>query len=245
MAAVLAAGPRAVLSHRSAAVLWESRGTSRSAVEVTAPGHCRRPRIESHRTVLAVDEVTTHRGIPVTTVARTLFYLAAVVGHEHVEAALTEAEVRGLTSPTALDALLARHPGRRGAATPRRILAKRAEIGRAVTRSDLEVAFLAFVDAHHLPRPRTNARVDTHRGSEEVDAAWPEHGLIAELDSFGIHTTRRNFEGDRAKDRALTAADWRVVRITWRQLHRDRDGLAEEVRTLLRPRLPTDTVPAP
>ena len=87
-------------------------------------------------------------------------------------------------------------------------------------------------------------RVDRTLGATE-NAAWPQHGLLAELDSFGIHTTRRSFEGGRAKDRTLTAAGRRVVRITWRQLHQDCDGLAEELRTLLRSGLPTDTVPAP
>jgi len=66
-----------------------------------------------------------------------------------------------------------------------------------------------------------------------VDAAWHDHRLIAELDSYGIHTTRRNFEEDRARDRALTTAGWRVVRISWRQLHHDATPLAAQLRTLL------------
>jgi very-short-patch-repair endonuclease len=102
-----------------------------------------------------------------------------------------------------------------------------------VTRSELEAAFLAFLDAHGLPRPRTNARISHRTGTTEVDAAWDECRLIAELDGHAVHATRRSFEDDRARDRALTAAGWRVVRITWRQLHRSADALAAELRALL------------
>ena len=66
-----------------------------------------------------------------------------------------------------------------------------------------------------------------------VDAAWHDHRLVAELDSYGIHTTRRNFEEDRARDRALQAAGYRVVRITWRQLHEDRATVVSQLRSLL------------
>src|SRR5262249_29344566 len=110
-------------------------------------------------------------------------------------------------------------------------------IGRTVTRSDLEVAFLAFLDAHGLPRPRTNHTVELPAAGEPcIDAAWPDHRLVVGLDSYGIHTTRRNFEEDRARDRALTAAGWRVVPITWRQLHdQHQTTLAAELRALLGP----------
>jgi hypothetical protein len=235
MAAVLAAGPRAVLSHHSAAVFWGIRETSRSTPDVIAPRRLDRPRINARRVALPDDEITVHRGIPVTTPARTLFDLAAVLTRQQLEAAITEAEIKRLTSPTSLADLIARHPGRRGTANLRRILANHSEIGRTVTRSDLEVAFLAFLDAHGLPRPRTNATIELPNGRRPmVDAVWPDHRLVAELDSYGIHTTRRNFEEDRARDRALTARGWRVVRITWRQLH-DGDGsaLAAEISALL------------
>jgi hypothetical protein len=114
-------------------------------------------------------------------------------------------------------------------------LAHHDRIGATVTRSELEIAVLAFLDSHGLPRPRTNATIALRDGrTPMVDAAWPEQRLVSELDSYGIHTTRRNFEQDRARDRALTAHGWRVVRITWRQLHDGEQGaLAAEMNALL------------
>ena len=232
MAAVLAVGPDAALSHRSAAALWKIRSSSRPTIDVTAPRQCRRPGLETHRLALRLDEVTTHCGIPTTTVARTLFDLAGVVRPEHLAAAVTEAEIRPLTSPTSLADLVERYPGRRGSAALRRILERRHEIARMVTKSDLETAFLAVVDAHGLPRPRTNTRIPVP-GEPMVDAAWREQRLVAELDSYGIHTSCRNFESDRARDRELQAAGWRVVRITWRQLTTDADTIVRQLRVLL------------
>jgi predicted transcriptional regulator of viral defense system len=233
MAAVLAAGTGAVLSHRSAAALWRISDKVPATIDVIAPRHRRsRPPLVVHRIRLESDEVTVVRGIPVTTPARTLLDLTAVLEPRQLERAITEAEVQRLTSPTSIDALIERHPNRRGTAALRRIVAKRHEIGKTVTRSELEAAFLAFVEDHGLPRPRTNTRIHVP-GGLVVDAAWPDERLVVELDSYGIHTTRRNFEDDRARDRALTVAGWRTVRVTWRQLHADAPALAVALRTLL------------
>jgi predicted transcriptional regulator of viral defense system len=119
MAAVLAAGPGAVLSHRSAAALWGMRRTSRAAIDVTAPRRCRRAGIEAHRAELSPDEVTVHDGIPVTNLARTLFDLAAVVTAQQLKHALNQAEIRRLASPVSLAALIARHPRRRSSTSRR------------------------------------------------------------------------------------------------------------------------------
>lgn len=235
MAAVLAAGDGAVLSHRSAAALWGIRATGRSTPEVIAPRRVDRPGIDARRIALPADEVTVESGIPVTTPARTLFDLAQTLTIQQLEAAITEAEIKRLTSPTSLAALVARHPKAPGTAGLRRILRDPRRLGRTVTKSDLEIAFLAFLDAHGLPRPRMNATIELANGRRPmVDAAWPDRRLVAELDSYGIHTTRRNFEEDRARDRSLTAHGWRVVRITWRQLHDgDTSALAAEITALL------------
>ena len=142
-----------VLSHRSAAALWGVRDGDRrrstSSRRITPPQGDRHPPRRA-----AADEVTTERGVPVTTPARTLFDLAGVLTRQQLEAAITEAEVRRLASPTSLADLVARYPGRRGIATLRRILGDTGRIGRTLTRSELEIAFLALVDAHGLPRPR-------------------------------------------------------------------------------------------
>ena len=145
--------------------------------------------------------------------------------------------------------LVARHPGRRGTATLRRIVEDRHAIGRTVTRSELELAFLAFVDAHGLPRPQTYQRIDHRSGGHEADAVWPDARLVAKLDGYAIHATRRNFEADRARDRALLVEGWRMVRITWRKLEDRPDRLASALRRAARvkrrlsARLPADRRP--
>jgi very-short-patch-repair endonuclease len=229
MAAVLAAGPDAVLSHRSAAELWGMRAGARSPIEISCPRRLITPGIQSHRVALASDEVTAHRGIPVTNPARTLFDLASVLTQQQLEHALNEAEIRRLSSPLSLDALIARHPRRKGTAALRRALEKHKQTGETVIRSDFETAFLDFTERHGLPRPKMNQPL----GPYEPDAHWPDQRLVVELDSYGIHATRQAFESDRARDRVLQANGYRVVRVTWRQLTRDSHTLANELRALL------------
>jgi very-short-patch-repair endonuclease len=128
-----------------------------------------------------------------------------------------------------LDALVARYPGRRGTLAIRRVLDDHQRNGETRTRSDLERALIALVDAHGLPRPNTNR----HTEHGELDARWPEQRLIVECDGFAAHGTRRAFEADRAQDRALVVAGWRVVRLTWRQLNTEPGTIAEQLRRLL------------
>jgi very-short-patch-repair endonuclease len=229
MAAVLVADP-AVLSHRSAAALWGIRDSDR--VEITVPRALRRrPRVTIHAAALRPDEMTVHEGVPVTTVARTLLDVAAVVrSPQRLERAATEAEVRRLTSPTSLEVLLARYPRRAGTAGLRQLLATRT-IGGHITRSDLEDRFLAFLDAERLPRPRTNLTVEGY----EVDFHWPDAGLVVELDGYATHATRHAFEQDRARDRHLQLAGYRVLRITDRQLLANTQEVARQLRSTLTP----------
>jgi very-short-patch-repair endonuclease len=235
LAAVLAAGRGAVLSHRSAASLWRIRDTAATRIDVTVPRNRRaRPQIAIHRAALPADEVTVERGIPVTTPARTLLDLADPLTPQRLERAVHQAEYRRLTSPLSLDALLARHQGRRGTAALRTIV-DRGNLGRTITRSDLEIAFLALLDAHHLERPLVNEPI----GPYTVDALWPDHRLVVELDSRQAHETTHAFENDRARDRHLQTHGYKVLRITWRQLHEDRATIAAQLRAL------TDTVATP
>jgi very-short-patch-repair endonuclease len=229
MAAVLAAGPDAVLSHRAAAALWGIRRSERSAIDVTCPRRLDIPGVDSHRTVLPPDEVTVHDGIPVTNPARTLFDLAAVVTPQQLRHALNEAEIRRLASPLPLDALIARHPRRKGTQALRRALEHERTTGETVIRSRFETKFLDFADRYGLPRPKMNEPL----GSYEPDALWPEQRVVVELDSYGIHATRQSFESDRERDRDLTLAGYRVIRITWRQLTDDADALAEQLSGIL------------
>ncbi len=223
MGAVLTAGDAAVLSHRSAATLW---GLGRFPhMEVTAATHRARPGIQIHTSTLPRDEVTEERRIPVTTVPRTLLDLAAVLPAHHVERAMNEAEVRRLTDDLSLVDLVARYPGRRGIRTVKAIL----KTGPALTRSELEARFVAFVRKAGLPIPLLNAPLLGF----ECDCLWPDHGLVVELDGHATHRTRRAFEEDRARDRALQVDGWQVIRVTWRHLHFEQQALAAHLRAIL------------
>jgi hypothetical protein len=192
-----------------------------------------RRRLEIHRAALPPDEITERDGIPVTTPARTLLDLAAVLDRAHVERAATEAQIRRLTSPTSLAELVERYPNRAGTAALRRLLAA-GTIGSAVTKKELELRFLAFLDAERLPRPRINVTVELRPRPREVDCLWAAERLVVELDGFATHGTRAAFEDDRARDRALQTAGYRVLRVTWRQLANDAHTIAGQLRALLR-----------
>jgi very-short-patch-repair endonuclease len=238
MAAVLAAGPGAVLSHRSAAALWGIWGTQRAKPEVIVARRRRLSGIDTHRIALPDDEITTRDGIPVTTPARTLLDLAEQLTPQRLERAVHEAEHRRLTSPLPLDALLARHRGRRGTVALRAIVDK-GRLGSTRTRSDLELDFLVFLDAHHLERPLVNEEI----GPYTVDALWPAQRLVVELDSRQAHQTAKAFEEDRARDRDLQVWGYKVLRVTWRQLHADARTIDAQLRALLSP--PTTPAASP
>ena len=232
MAAVLASGPCAVLSHRSAASLWRIRATTRSLIEVTASRQCSRPGIQTHRGSVPADEMTVLRGIPVTTVPRTLLDLAAMLPRRQVERAVNEAEVLQLFDALSLADLVARHPRRRGVASIGALLAARSH-GSGMTRSELEERFLVLLDQAGLPSPDVNRSVHVSGRWIEGDCVWLPQRVIAELDGHAFHATAAAFERDRSRDRVLQAAGWRVVRITWRQLHDDSAALVADLRGLL------------
>jgi very-short-patch-repair endonuclease len=229
LAAVLAGGPGAVLSHRSAAALWGIAATPAGPVDVTA-GAARRQRqgIRFHRTELPRDEVTTEQGVPVTTPARTLLDLAKVLDRHRLHRATDRAEQHRLTDPHSLDELLSRYPKTQGAAKLRKIT-EQGRIGETVTRSELEDRFLAFLERHGLPEPETNRMVS----GMEVDCVWREQRLIVELDGRATHHTTTAFERDRERDRVLQSQGWRVIRLTWRQLSEDGARVARDLSRLL------------
>jgi predicted transcriptional regulator of viral defense system len=233
MAAVLAGGPEAVLSHWSAASLWGILRSSRTVVDVTCPcRHRHRTGVRIHRSRLPADETTDVEGIPVTGPPRTLFDLGAVVTPHKLERAVERAEALQLTDQLSLYEVLARHQRRPGAPALRQILAAGAAAS-TVTRSDLEDGFLSFLDAHGLPRPQVNIGIEVRGQWMECDCVWRSRRLIVELDGRATHDTAAAFERDRARDRALHAAGWQVIRLTWRQLHEDPHRLAADVAALL------------
>lgn len=233
MAAALACGPGAVLSHRSAASLWGIRPSATAAIDVTAPRRIGgRAGVSAHRHRLPPDERARKAGIPVTTVPRTLLDLSAVLPRSQVERALERAEMLRLADPLPLAALLARHAGRRGAGVLRSILDS-GPIHPTLTRSELEERFLAFVADAGLPRPEVNVAVRISGGWVELDFVWRAERLVVELDGYASHGPSAAFERDRLRDRRLQLAGWRPVRVTWRQLHRDPRSLASDLATLL------------
>jgi hypothetical protein len=234
MAAVLFCGPDAVLSHRSAAALWGIRDPSARAIEVTTPRKSRSlGRVERHRARLPADEITVQRRIPVTTVPRTIFDLAAVgLPAAAVESALRHAEYLRLHDRLSLLHLLERHPRHRGARVIRSCLARRRETPGS-PRDWLEQRFLPFLDRHRLPRPSLNAWLEVGGRRYQADCLWPGRRAVVELDGFAAHGTRLAFREDRARDRRLRVAGYGVTRIAPEQLEEEPEELAADLRTLL------------
>ena len=202
-------------------------------MEVTRPGYFRgQPSIVAHRSSLPDDEKTFVEGIPVTTVPRTIFDLAATETKRQVERAMDEAEVRRLTDSLSLPDLLERYPRRPGSAILREILCDDTALS-GITQNDFEEAFVAVLDAHRLPRPRFNADIVVRGRHFNVDCLWWKGRLIVELDGRDVHGTARAFEADRERDRLLLAEGWRVMRLTWRQVRDDPAEIVADLRGLL------------
>lgn len=232
MAAVLACGPDAVLSHRSAGVLWGILERERTAVDVTVAGRRRgRPGIRVHESALATDERTVRGGIPATTAARTLLDLAAHLQTHQLNRALERAEALRLSDRTPLSAVVQRHRGRRGLASVRQ--AVKEGIRPAHTKSELERRFLTFVERAGLPLPRTNVWLELGGEWLEVDCVWPEQRLIVELDSRAHHRTTAAFERDRRRDRRAQANGWRTMRVTEQAMRREEHRLRAELTALI------------
>lgn len=230
-AAVLAYGEGALLSHRSAATLWGLARRRSPLIDITATtgrqGVQRREGIFIHRGRLHVEDRAVRGGLPITTVARTLFDLAELVNIKRLESAWEEADRLGLLELRAVEQVCERGYGRRALRPIRRLLAEARAA--TITRSPLEDEFAAFCRDHNLPTPSFNTTVLGF----EVDALWPRQRLAAELDSWEFHRHRAAFERDRARDSALQVAGYRIIRITHRRVHGEADKLAAEIRALL------------
>jgi Protein of unknown function (DUF559) len=231
MAAVLACGPGAVVSHWHAAHHWGLLATSRPRIDVTAPGRGRRgPREIQLHAVRHLDprDTTVHEGIPVTSIHRTLLDLAEVAWPAQSERAYAQAQRLRLFDQRALTDVCDRSPGRRGVKTVRMLMATFDPLV-LDARSDLELDFLAFARGSGLPAPRVNVLVEGFL----VDAVWAEAKLVIEVDSWEYHRDRSAFESDRARDRKLQLAGYRVIRITHRMLSKEPAAVANAIRSLL------------
>jgi very-short-patch-repair endonuclease len=213
-AAVLFYNGHGVLSHGSAAALWQLIEPP-PAVTITLVAHNggSRPGIEIHRTnALHAGDLRLHHGLPVTAPARSVIDYAAGASAAELEQAMAQARVQRLLHPRELRAAMARSPHRKGVAAVRALLG--AEQDPAFTRRELERGFLALVRGAQLPPPRVNAKLLGF----EVDFLWPEQRLVVETDGRQFHAHPRAFETDRRRDQILVAHGYRVIRITWRQL---------------------------
>ena len=241
MAAVLACGPRAALSHRSAAALHEIRRTDRANIDVTIPQRSPRKhaRLDIHRsTTLTPEDVTTVLRIPCTTVARTLLDLAPVIKRRPLERAFDQAEILGLLDLDALLDQIERNRARPAARLVRAVLDEH-YIGSTPTWSELEELLLAGCRRRDLPIPEVNGLVDPNDGDPNlirVDFVWREQRVIVETDGHRTHRTTQAYEEDRLRDQRLAVAGWTVMRVTWRQLTRNPDEFIDRLARLLRRR---------
>jgi very-short-patch-repair endonuclease len=174
-------------------------------------------------------DVTRLNGIPVTSVHRTLLDVAENGTPRELRLALDAADRRELLDRRELDAVIERAPGRHGIPVLKAVFA--ALIGPAPwTQSEFERHFLSFAREAGLPEPQFNVLV----AGELVDAVWPRARLIVELDTYGTHGGRTQFEADRRRDAGLLLAGYRVVRITQRRLTEEPDRVRAELEALLR-----------
>ena len=236
LAATMACGEGAVLSHVTAAIVWGLRRGDAALIDVTVArgGRTAPAGVRLHRAGTLTPEDRTRRdALPVTTVARTLFDLATVLPQRALERALEEAEARHLDA-SALPTLLAAHPHKHGAPKLRNALEMHGDGGATLTKSELEEFVLAVCDRHGLDRPRVNVVVCGY----EADFSWPRQRLIVEADSRRHHDTTAAFERDRERDAVLAVEGWETVRVTRRRLTREPAVVAGQVRALLTERDP-------
>jgi very-short-patch-repair endonuclease len=232
MAAVLACGPGAGLSHRAALALWDLGRSESGLIDVTVPGRSGRrgPRgVRVHRSkLLQKGDVTEVDGIPVTSLAWTVVDYAAIANQRQVRLVLEALERRRIYIGRELDELLDRTPNRKGVKTLRKATAE--ITGPAPwLQSELEEAFRELIRASDLPEHEANVLVE----GELVDALWRHERVIVELDGFTFHKSRAQFEADRRRDAKLTVAGYRVLRITQQRVQNEPEAVLAEIRALL------------
>lgn len=242
MAAVLACGPGAALSHRSAAHLHGLRPTGRERIDVIVPGSSARTvaGVDVHRSMRLTDrDVTTVDAIPVTTLARMILDLAAVVDQRAIERVTGEAVDQGVFDLWAINDQLQRNPKHPGAP---RLRAALAPDRAGLTDSELEELFVSIWWPTGLPRPQTRFYIDPGDGGPllRADFAWPEARFDLEIDGGRYHASDRRRRRDYRRDQRLKRAHWEVLRVGDDQLNDDPNGAVAIVWELLAQRLPPE-----
>lgn len=242
LAAVLAAGPDALVSHRSAAHLWGLDGFGPTGrIEVTVPRHSRpraRPGVTVHESSAFHLAAPTRRwGVPVTGAARTVLDVAAVTADElTVLRALDEVRRQAMASwPEIWEALVCHTArGRPGITTARAMILKR--YGKAVPHLEFARLFLGLLERAGVPEPVSEHKVTVPGGTYRLDVAYPAWHIDIELDGRG-HETEATKEDDRVRDNRLEMAGWTVLRYTWARFTGHPDEIVAEVRAALAARL--------
>jgi len=236
LAAVYACGEDAALSHASAAAHRGYRPTASAKIDVTSRTRCGRTcqgiRVHSGATLTEAD-VTVHEGIPCTTVARTLLDLADVLSFDALDRAVHEAVAVRLFDLGAVNEVLARANGRRGAKKLREVLADPGHLEGPLPHEGVEERFFSFCRQQGLPRPEVHPDIPTAAETFEVDFLWRDQRLVVETDSRAWHSTVRTRERDAYRDRLLDEAGYRVRRCTWAQVVYEPESLAARLRRLL------------
>lgn len=233
MGAVLACGPDAALSHRDGGALWRIRRDSRFLIDVTAPGRSRhaRPGIAIHRPRrFEPDECTTVDGIPVTTVARTLIDLAAVVPYSQLVRAWDEAVRLRVFDFDDLVRVRSRFKARGGLRHVDLLIAEARPLP-PMTRSELEVLALELFRAAGFPEPAVNVYLPEARA--EVDFLFRDQRVVVEVDGGAYHRTDRQRDEDNARDARLQLARYTVIRVSDRRLNHDPEGVIADVAAAL------------
>ena len=229
MAAVLACGPHAYLSHASAAGLWAIRVAAPDApihVSVPAAVDRRPPGITVHRRRgIPPEHVRLSSGIPVTSPALTLVDLATQVGRSSLEEAINQADKRDLIDPEALAQALTSLPRMPGIGALRRTLERRTA---TLTDSELERRFLPLARRAGLPPPLTQQWIDGFR----VDFYWPDLGLVVETDGLRYHRTPAQQARDRLRDQVHTAAGRTPLRFTRAQVRFEPEHIVATLRAV-------------
>jgi predicted transcriptional regulator of viral defense system len=224
-AALLYAGPGAVLSHTTAGWIWSLIEDAPRRIHLTTAGASSSlPDVRIHQS-RQVDSAA-HRCFPVTSVPRTLLDLGGVLSARQLRRALAEADYRGELDISAVESVLGR--GRPGSRALRVALAHHLP-ALAQTLSELEERFLELCEAAGLPRPEVNAKV----GRMRVDAIWRDQRLVVELDGVAAHGGWAAIKRDRAREMALRASGCQVVRYTWEQVTAHRNEVLPDLRRLL------------
>lgn len=235
MAAVLACGRGATLSHVAAAAHLGIRSSAAGEIDVTSPTGAGRGLvgIRAHRSrTLADQDIALVDRIPTTSCARTLLDLAEVLTRDALAKAVDQAEILRILDLRELEDALARNPGRRGL-LPLRALLSSLDPQSKLTKNDFERRLLHLLKKASLPTPEPNATLYLEGRTIHPDFLWRRERFVLETDGWHTHRTRQAFERDRAKDALLLRAGYRVLRITWRQLLNDPDQVAETVRRAL------------